>query len=104
MINTAPLLENYRGFDSAPGLQFGMKLQEQLDKLNVKVEMQEITDIDKIEKGFLLRNNEFSLVAKAIIINNCADFIRVSFKILIIASFLDFYKRIKLISNYKVTL
>ena len=44
LINTAPLLENYPGFDTAPGLKFGMKLQEQLDKLKVEVEMQEIYD------------------------------------------------------------
>ncbi|MFA5382565.1 MAG: FAD-dependent oxidoreductase [Candidatus Micrarchaeia archaeon] len=68
LINNAPLLENYPGFDPAPGLQFGMKLQEQLDKLNIKVEMQEITDIDKIEEGFLLRNNDFSIKAKSVII------------------------------------
>ncbi|MCC7552800.1 FAD-dependent oxidoreductase [Candidatus Micrarchaeota archaeon] len=68
LINNAPFLENYPGFDPAPGIQLGIKLQEQLDKLNVKLEMQEITDIDKIEEGFLLRNNDFSIKAKSVII------------------------------------
>lgn len=74
LINTAPLLENYPGFGPAPGIEFGIKLQEHLDKLNVKVEMQEITDIDKTANGFLLRNNDFSLEAKTIILTTGSNY------------------------------
>lgn len=68
LINTAPYLENYPGFGPAPGMEFGMKLKEQLDNLNVEVEMVEITDIDKIEEGFLLRNTDFEIKAKSVLI------------------------------------
>ena len=67
-INTAPLLENYPGFKPAPGMEFGSLLKEQLENLHVEIKTEEIKEIERTDKGFIIKDSDISIETKTILI------------------------------------
>lgn len=67
-INTASLLENYPGFKPAPGMEFGSLLKEQLENLHVEIKTEEIKEIERTDKGFIIKDSDISIETKTILI------------------------------------
>jgi thioredoxin reductase (NADPH) len=65
--NTAPVILNYPGFKSIPGLELLKKIAEQTEKYIEIRENEELLNIRKIEDKFLLTTNRKEYSAKTII-------------------------------------
>jgi thioredoxin reductase (NADPH) len=65
--NTAPVILNYPGFKSIPGLELLKKIAEQAEKYVEIRENEELLNIRKIKDKFLLTTNKFEYSAKTVI-------------------------------------
>jgi thioredoxin reductase (NADPH) len=65
--NTAPVILNYPGYKSIPGLELLKKIAEQAEKYIEIRENEEITKIEKVDKKFNLTTNRNEYLAKSII-------------------------------------
>jgi thioredoxin reductase (NADPH) len=65
--NTAPVILNYPGYKSIPGLELLKKIAEQAEKYIEIRENEEITKIEKVDKQFNLTTNKNEYLSKSII-------------------------------------
>jgi len=65
--NTAPVILNYPGYKSIPGLELLKKIAEQAEKYIEIRENEEITKIKKVDKKFNLTTNRNEYLTKSII-------------------------------------
>lgn len=65
--NTAPVILNYPGYKSIPGLELLKKIAEQAEKYIEIRENEEITKIEKVDKQFNLTTNKNEYLTKSII-------------------------------------
>jgi thioredoxin reductase (NADPH) len=65
--NTAPVILNYPGFKSIPGLELLKKIGEQSEKYIEIKENEELQDIQKFEDRFRIKTNKSEYLTKAII-------------------------------------
>ncbi|MCS7134549.1 MAG: FAD-dependent oxidoreductase [Candidatus Pacearchaeota archaeon] len=61
-------LENYPGFESISGVEFIEKVKKQLENLNVKIVKEEVVEIKKKEKEFIVKTKKKKYLSKVLIL------------------------------------
>lgn len=69
-IATSPRLENYPTIESISGSEWADRLFAQIEKLGVEFELEEVKNIEKSSKSFIIHTNYNEYSTKAVIIAN----------------------------------
>lgn len=78
--NTAPVILNYPGYKSIPGLELLKKISEQAEKYTKINENEEITGIEKQEKKFRLITTKTEYLTKSIIFSSGTTYRKIGVK------------------------
>lgn len=78
--NTAPVILNYPGYKSIPGLELLKKISEQAEKYTEINENEEITGIEKQEKKFRLITTKTEYLTKSIIFSSGTTYRKIGVK------------------------
>ena len=70
---TSPRLENIPGTTSISGLEFSDKLFEQITELGAQFELETVTEIEKKDKGFVVKTDWNTYECNAVVLANGCD-------------------------------
>ena len=64
----AAVVENYPAYKEVKGYELGLNMKDQLDKLNVQINNEEVISIDGVDNNFIIKTNNNSYECKKVII------------------------------------